>query len=79
LNLVEQIVELAKEIESEDPIDFGMLQLDEESAYRVVANKVIEIYLSNPAEQRDMILLATATKLMVENFALNLEKVRRNE
>lgn len=79
MNLVEQIVELAKEIESEDPIDFGMLQLDEESAYRVVANKAIEIYLSNPPEQREMILLATATKLMVENFALNLEKVRRND
>ena len=79
MNLVEQIVELAKEIESESPIDFGMLRVDEDAAYNLVANQAIEIYLSNPKEQRDMILLATTVRLMVENFVLNLEKVKRNE
>lgn len=79
MNLIEQIIEFVKEIESEDPIDFDTLRLDKESLYRVIANKAIEIYLSNPKEHRDTILLATTVKLMVENFVLNLEKARRND
>lgn len=79
MNLVEQLVELAKEIESEDPIDFGMLRVDEDVAYTVMATGVLETYLMNDKEDRDLILLATVVKLTVENFCLQLEKVKRNE
>jgi hypothetical protein len=75
MNLIETIVSLAKEIESEDPIDFGMLDIDEELAYHLIANKFIEVYLSNDKDDRDTILLATAVKLAVENFALQREKI----
>jgi hypothetical protein len=37
------------------------------------------MYLNNDPEDRDMILLATVVKLTVENFCLQLEKVKRNE
>jgi hypothetical protein len=77
MSLVDQLVELAKEIESEDPIDFGMLQVDEEGAYKLMATNVLEMYLNNDKETRDMILLATVVKLTVENFCLQLEKVKR--
>jgi len=73
MNLVEQLVELAKEIETEDPIDFAMLQIDEDTAYALMATSVLEMYLSNDADSRDMILLATVIKLTVENFVLNLK------
>lgn len=77
MNLVEQIVELAKEIEAEDPIDFGMLNIDEDVAYRIMATGVLESYLMNDPEDRDLILIATVTKLTVENFVLNLERMKR--
>ncbi len=79
MNLVDQLVELAKEIESEDPIDFGMLNVDEDVAYRLMATNVLEMYLNNDKDDRDMILLATVVKLTVENFCLQLEKVKRNK
>ena len=78
MTLVKQLVELAKEIETEDPIDFGMLRVDEDVAFELMATSVLEMYLNNDPEDRDMILLATVVKLTVENFCLQLEKVQRN-
>jgi hypothetical protein len=78
LDLVGQIVKLAQDIESEDPIDFGLLNVDENIAYSLVASKILETYLGNAPEDREMILLAAATKLAVENFVLNVEKRKRN-
>lgn len=66
---VDQLVELAKEVESEDPIDWGMLAVDEDSAYRLIASQVIELYNSND----QITMLASITKLIVENFVLNLK------
>lgn len=79
MNLVDQLIELAKEIETEDPIDFGMLRVDEDVAYTLMATSVLEMYLNNDKDTREMILLATVVKLTVENFCLQLEKVKRNE
>jgi hypothetical protein len=71
---VEHIVELASEIESEDPIDWGMLAVDEEQAYRLIASGLVEQYLPkyNDPNFRD-IMMATVVKLVVENFTLNLK------
>lgn len=66
---VDQLVELAKEVESEDPIDWGMLAIDEDTAYRVIASQVVELYNSND----QITMLASITKLIVENFVLNLK------
>lgn len=66
---VEQLVELAREVESEDPIDWGMLSIDEDTAYRIIASQVIELYNSND----QITMLASITKLIVENFVLNLK------
>jgi hypothetical protein len=66
---VDQLVELAKEAESEDPIDWGMLAIDEENAYRLIATHVLELYNGND----QVVMLASITKLIVENFVLNLK------
>jgi len=66
---VEQLVELAKEVENEDPIDWGMLSIDEDTAYRIIASQVLEIYNTND----QLTMLASITKLIVENFVLNLK------
>ena len=66
---VKTLVELAKEIENEDPIDWGTLSIDEDTAYNIIASQVLEIYNTND----QLTMLASITKLIVENFVLNLK------
>jgi hypothetical protein len=73
MTLIEQLVELAQEVESEDPIDWGMLSVNESDAYRMIATSVLENYLNTDADSRDIMMLSTIVKLTVENFALNLK------
>jgi hypothetical protein len=71
---VEHIVELAQDVDTENPIDWGMLAVDEESAYRLIASRLVEDLLpkyKDPEMFRD-IMLATVVQLVVENFTLNL-------
>jgi len=77
MTLVEQIVELAKEIEHEDPIDWGMLNIDENEAFMLLAPSVLENYLSMDKYNRDMMMLSTILKLTVENFALNIKLMQK--
>ena len=73
MNLTEQLVELAEQIEMGDPIDWGMLSINEHDAYKLMAAGVLDNYLGMDPDCRDMMLLATVVKLTVENFALNLQ------
>lgn len=77
MNLVQQIAEIAREIELEDPIDWAMLTVDEETVYEMMASSVLENYLSNSKEDREMIMLGTITHLVVENFVLNLKAITK--
>ena len=70
---VEQLVEIAEEIELGDPIDWGMLSVDEHQAYIFLASGVLENYKASDPSDRDIMLLATVVKLTVENFVLNLK------
>jgi hypothetical protein len=69
---VERIIELAKEVEAGDPIDWGMLSIDEDTAYRMLASFVIEQFDKYDPGERE-IMIATIVKLVVENFMLNLK------
>ena len=77
MTLVDQIVELAKEIEHEDPIDWGMLNISEDEAFRLLAPSVLENYLLISKDNRDIIMLSTVLKLTVENFALNVKLMQK--
>ena len=70
---VDFLVDLAMECELSDPIDWGMLHITEKQAYQMMASQVLEQF--NEVKKDDMIpvILATATKLLVENFVLNLQ------
>lgn len=70
---VEQLAELAREVENGDPIDWGMIPVREEDAYLKMADQVLEMMKSyNPAD-RQTVALAAITKLLVENFVLNYQ------
>jgi hypothetical protein len=64
---VELLVELATEVEMEDPIDWGMLAIDEHDAYKLMATHVLEM------NNDDLTNKAIIVKLLVENFVLNLK------
>lgn len=72
---VDQLVELAKEVDKENNIDWGMLNVDEDTAYKLIAANVLEIF--NTTDQTTM--LATVTNLIVENFVLNLKLLQKEE
>lgn len=61
------IIELAKEAEVTDPIDWGDLNITEEQAYIMMASHVMEMELN------DLTSRAIIVKLIVENFVLNLK------
>lgn len=69
---IDRIVELASEIESEDPIDWGVLEISEQDAYRLMAMSTINQFDEYTINERE-IMIATITKLVVENFVLNLK------
>jgi hypothetical protein len=74
---VAELVELVNEIDSEDPIDWAMLSIDEKMATEMLATSIIEQYNKDwqPMSEHDrtLIMMATITKLVVENFVLNLK------
>jgi iron-sulfur cluster repair protein YtfE (RIC family) len=67
--LVNLVAELAQEVDKEDPVDFGMLQLDEGSVWHLMSVNVVEKYLEMSDDR--VVMMATITKLLVDNFILN--------
>jgi hypothetical protein len=68
--LINLVVDLAKVVDNEDPIDFAMLTIDDESVWHLMATNVVEQYL--PLADNKVVIMATITKLVVENFILNM-------
>jgi hypothetical protein len=70
----EQIIELAKEVELSDMIDWQGLPLEKDRIYQIVGSQAYELYETfTQSEDGEAVLLATVTKLLVENFVLNLQ------
>lgn len=74
---VKEILVLMHEVEAADPIDWGMLAIDENAAMELIANNIVDQYNTQwqhlTDEQQILSLLATMGKLIVENFALNIK------
>jgi hypothetical protein len=70
----EEIIELAKEVELSDEIDWSDLPLDKDRIYQIIGSQTYELYeYYSQSENGEAILLATITKLLIENFVLNLQ------
>lgn len=67
------LVDLAMQAEITDPIEWSQLSIEERQAYTLMATSVIEQINGIPEEQRLMVAMATMTKLLVENFVLNIK------
>jgi hypothetical protein len=70
---LELLVDIAQETEGQDAIDWSKLNVDKDTAYRMVATSILEMF-DKPEYTFDdkVILLSTITKLTVENMLLNI-------
>jgi hypothetical protein len=69
----EKLIELAMEADLVDPVDWGLITIEERKVYEVMASNVIEQFSNIKDEDQLLIALATLTKLLVENFVLNYQ------
>lgn len=69
---IAQLAEIAMEGEMTNPIEWGELAVEEKQAYQMMASQVFEQMDGIPEDQRAVVAMATMTKLLVENFVLNL-------
>jgi len=69
---VEQLAQIAQEGEMVNPIDWGELSVKEQQAFELMASQVLDQMEAVPEDQRAIVAMATMTKLLVENFVLNL-------
>lgn len=70
---VNDLADLAQQVEITDPIEWDYLRVDETTAYRLMASSVIEIINNVDNDQKLDVAMAAMTKLLVENFILNLK------
>ena len=75
---LEQLVELAMEVEHRDPLPWDTVNIGKETAYGMMAAHVIDLFEQESAADRETVMMATMTKLLVENFLLNLKLHQNN-
>lgn len=75
--LVADIVALVQEIVKQDPIDWGNTAFTEDQAIELIANNLVDQYQRDwqhmPELERLHVMLAIMTKVIVENFSLQIQ------
>lgn len=69
---IEQLAQLAMEGNLAFPIEWQRFDVTKEEVYRTMAANVLEQLENVPEENFAAVAMATITKLLVENFVLNL-------
>ena len=77
LPTAKQLAQTPMAAEERDPFDWGSLNISKQAAYELMASHALELYATQ-GPYRDIILLSSLTKSIVENFILNL-KLEQNE
>ena len=71
---LKQLIEIAKESNISDPIDWEKINLNEDTVYEMIGLSVVEMMAKIEKDKnRDVLLAASILKLTVENFVLNLK------
>lgn len=70
---LDQIIELAR-IADPEPIDFGMIEIDEELVYKKIALAAIDSFNKTEPATKEIVYLAATINLHVRNYVLNMEK-----
>ena len=76
---LEQLVEIAAEVEAGDPTDWGKLAVGQEQAFRMIGTTILDMFDKEAYTDDDkLIMLATITKLTVENMLLNIKVMNKD-
>lgn len=69
---VDELVDIAFAVEEGDPIDWAMFREGKESSMKMIAASIIEQFdREEVTQEHRLIMLATITKLVVENMILH--------
>lgn len=69
---VEQIIDLAFNVEQGDPIDWSVFKEGKEQALNMIASSVIEQFSKDQYTEDDLlVMMASITKLATENMILH--------
>lgn len=78
MEYVKLVAEMSREVNKEDPVDFGMTLIDEHRIWDLMSSSVVEKYLQyKDTDAGFIIYLATINKLLVENFVLNYKLLNK--
>lgn len=71
---LEQLVAIAAEVEQGDPFDWNKLKVGKAEAFKMIGTTVLDMFDKSEYTTEDkLILLATVTKLTVENMILHMK------
>jgi hypothetical protein len=77
--ILDQLVEIAAEIEAGDPTDWGKLAVGQEEAFKMIGTSILDMFDKEVYTDDDkLIMLATITKLTVENMLLNIKVMNKD-
>jgi hypothetical protein len=75
---LEQLIELAMAVEPSDPLPWNSVNISPETAYSMMAAHVIDLFEQQSDVDREIVMMSVMTKLLVENFLLNLKLHQNN-
>lgn len=77
---LDQLIDIAFAVEEGDPIDWDIFRDGKEQALKMIGASVIEQFDKDLNTDSDrMIILATITKLIVENMILHTKLIKSNQ
>jgi hypothetical protein len=75
---LDQLIDIAFAVEQGDPIDWGVFRDGKEQALKMIATTVVEQFDKDLNNDEDrIIVLATITKLIVENMILHTKLLKK--
>lgn len=71
---LEQLIDIAAAVEEGDPIDWGKLEKGQQETFKLIGTSVLEMFDKEVYTDADrLMVMATITKLIVENMTLHLK------
>ena len=70
---LEQLTEFAKDVELGDSISWDGLNVDRDRIYQIMASQIYDQSLTWGDDDKEIVMLASIVKLLVENFVFNVK------
>ena len=75
---VEQLIELAMEVETKDSLPWHLVNIAPDTAYGMMAAHVVDMFENQDNTNKELVMMSVMTKLLVENFLLQAKIAQDN-